>query len=151
MPAPHDFTPDADGDCAACPLPKTHPTHTATTTTTAPRLAAVPDLGVSLTPNQAATSQAAAHVAWPRAGTKRAAVLEAVAATGDYGATDDDLAFDLDLPGNTVRPRRGELVTAGWITQARDADGRPITRPSEQGNDAAVWVLTDAAKQHVAA
>ena len=147
---------DSNGFPECCARPKNHPEHTraqvhqatqdaATAPLTPPR-----HLSVVHSPHAPDTSQAAAQVAWPRAGSKRAEVLEAVAAAGEYGATDDDLVFDTDLPANTVRPRRGELVTGGCITQARNPDGSGRTRPSDQGNDARVWVLTDAARDRLA-
>lgn len=144
----HPWTPDGDGDCTHCPLPKAHPNHHQA----APG-AVLPDparLGVVTTPTQADTSQAAGLAAWPKAGTDRATILEAVAAAGEYGATDDDLAFDTDLSPNTVRPRRGELAAAGFLVAAREPDGTPRTRPNKAGNPCQVWVLTAAAREQVA-
>jgi hypothetical protein len=109
------------------------------------------DLGVALTPEQTETSQRAALSAWPRAGTARARVLDAVAACGEYGATDDELVWDTDLPANTVRPRRGELVDAGWLVVALDESGQPRTRATTTGHDAQVWVLSVKAREHAAA
>lgn len=147
----HEFVPDSYGDCEHCPLPERSPRHIkpAPVPAPAPALKPVPNLGVALTPNQSDASQQAALSAWPRAGTARAAVLDALAATGDHGATDDDLVFDTDLPANTLRPRRVELVAAGWVVAATDETGKPLTRKSTQGNDAQVWVLSPAARQQL--
>lgn len=147
---PHPFVPDGP-DCGECPLPQGHRVHRSAVGPTAaagpaPALKPVGDLGVQVSPTAPETSQAAALTAWPKAGTQRHAVLENVAAAGDYGCTDDELAYDLDLSHNTIRPRRGELVDAGWLVQDRTDDGTPRTRPSAQGNPAAVWVLTAAAR-----
>lgn len=49
------------------------------------------------------------------------------------GLTDDDVQRRLDLPGNTERPRRIELVRAGRIV---DSGERRITR---SGRRATVW------------
>lgn len=163
----HPFVRDENGlGCDECPLPKSHPIHEAPPTaahnaggTPPAPVASVPDvapmlpnpdnMGVQVTPDQADTSQAAALRAWPRAGSARWLVLQDLDVAGDNGCTDEDLAFDLDLDLNTIRPRRGELVTGGWVTQARDHTGAPLTRPTAKGNDATVWVLTPAARHHI--
>lgn len=144
----HPFNPDENNlGCLDCPLPKAHPTHD-----TAHAPAALPDparLGVALTPDQAPTSQAAAHVAWPRAGTARWSVLVDLDLAGDRGCTDEELAHDLDLDLNTIRPRRGELAAAGWIAKATTPHGEPITRATARGNAADVWTLTPLARHRL--
>lgn len=147
---PHLFVDDGSGySCDDCGLPPGHARHV---TPDAPPQHPKPvaDLGVSLTPNQTETSQRAALSAWPKAGTARARVLDAVAACGEYGATDDELVWDTDLPANTVRPRRGELVEHGWLTAAVDDAGQPRTRATTTGHDAQVWVLTPLARERAA-
>jgi hypothetical protein len=52
------------------------------------------------------------------------------------GATDEEICDIAGLPGNTVRPRRGELVLAGLVK----ASGR--TRATRSGRQAVVWVAT---------
>lgn len=150
MAGPHVFTDDGSGiSCDDCGMPKQHPRHI-TLNAAPPVLKPVPDLGVSLTPEQSETSQRAAlHTAWPRAGTKRAQVLDAVAACGEYGATDDELVFDTDMNPNTLRPRRGELVEHGWLVPARDESGRYRVRPTGSGAEAQVWVLSRLAQQRL--
>lgn len=149
---PHVFTDDGSGmSCDDCGLPKQHARHI-TIGAPPPILKPVPDLGVSLTPEQADTSQRAAlHTAWPKAGTSRAIVLDAVAACGDHGATDDELVWDTDMNPNTLRPRRGELVEHGWLVPARDEDGRYRVRPTTSGADAQVWVLSPLARDRLTA
>lgn len=91
---------------------------------------------------QRATSMAAAVNALPRSGTQRRAILDALWAlhqrTPGGGATDVQLARHLDLPGNSVRPRRGELVEMGLVEDA----GRTVTH---DGNPHTVWRVTNAA------
>lgn len=148
---PHPFDPDGP-DCRKCPLPQGHRVHVradgpaAAAAPAAAALKPVGDLGVQVSPSAPQTSQAAALTAWPKAGTQRGAILEDVAAAGERGCTDDELVAALNLSANTVRPRRGELVDGGWLVQDRNDDGTPRTRPSAQGNPAAVWVLTAAAR-----
>lgn len=147
----HPFDPDEYGDCRTCPLPKGSRFHLTTSdpepTQAPPTLTAVASLGVVQGPTQERTSQTAALAAWPRAGSARARVLEAITRAGDRGVTDDELLDRLDgMSPNTLRPRRGELVTAGWVRAATREDGRPLTRASGHGNPATVWVLTDAAR-----
>ena len=147
---PHLFVDDGSGQsCDDCGLPPKHARHI-TPDAPPPHPKPVADLGVSLTPEQTETSQRAALSVWPKAGTQRARILDAVAACGEYGATDDELVWDTDLPGNTVRPRRGELVDAGWLIAATDAAGHPRVRPTTSGHDAQVWVLSAAAREHAA-
>lgn len=84
-----------------------------------------------------ATSVLAALVTLPRSRTRRYAVLEAIAAAGEHGRTDDELIGELGIPHQSVGPRRLELVEGGWI---EDSERR---RPTRTGADAIVWVLTD--------
>ena len=65
-------------------------------------------------------------------------VLLAVADAGDAGATDNELADLLQAPGgqNNIRPRRGELVDAGYL---RDSGTK---RPTSSGSQATVWMLS---------
>jgi len=46
--------------------------------------------------------------------------------------TDEQIALRLNLPGNTARPRRIELVAAGLVEQTG-------TRKTASGRNAAVW------------
>lgn len=83
------------------------------------------------------TSVMAALLTLPRTRTKRMAVLEAIAWAGEEGCTDDELYAILGVGPNTVRPRRVELLDAGWIEDARRR------RKTSTGADAIVWVLTE--------
>ena len=80
-----------------------------------------------------ATSRAAALAMRPKAGTKRARVLEYIASHGSYGTTDDEGMHDLAMDGSTYRPRRIELAQARLIENAG-------TRPTRSGQQAVVWV-----------
>lgn len=81
------------------------------------------------------TSHAAAARALPRTGTQRAAVLRYISER-PFGATDDEIAAGLGIPGNSVRPRRVELAEAGWIERS----GK--TRRNAYGNECDVWVAS---------
>lgn len=82
------------------------------------------------------TSQAAAEGVLLRSGTQRHHLLRCLVQAGDRGATDDDLGALSRLDLNSVRPRRLELVEAGYVTDSGD------TRPSARGNPAVVWLPT---------
>jgi hypothetical protein len=87
------------------------------------------------------TSFAAAVKALPRSGTQRRLILDALvdaAERGYAGATDPELARRLALGGNSVRPRRGELVEMGLAE-----DSGRVRR--HEGNDHIVWAPTSAA------
>jgi hypothetical protein len=63
------------------------------------------------------TSHLAAAEIEPKSGTLRRLVLDYVTSRPD-GATDLDIQRDLHLDGNTERPRRVELVDAGWLADS---------------------------------
>lgn len=92
------------------------------------------------------TSKAAALAVFPRSGTQRLALLRLVVENekNDYAAraTDDWLARTSGLSLNTVRPRRGELVAGGWLTDSGATD------TTSTGHQAVVWCLTDRAVDH---
>lgn len=83
-----------------------------------------------------ATSIAAAEAIAPKAGTLRFKVLMAIREAGADGLTDEQLQEVLDMNPSTVRPRRGELVKAGWIIDSKR------TRKTRSGVLAVVWVET---------
>jgi len=66
----------------------------------------------------------------------REQVFEAIAAVPGRGLTDEEIQEQLDLPGNTQRPRRGELVAAGRIAKFG-------TRLTKAHRYAAVWVALE--------
>jgi hypothetical protein len=82
------------------------------------------------------TSRSAAKQIEPVAGTLRRRVLDHIRQQGEAGATDQEAAAALDMPENTVRPRRLELIAAGLV---RDS-GR--TRPTAASRKAIVYVAT---------
>lgn len=67
------------------------------------------------------------------ADTQRAKILDALRVYG--GLTDEQIGQTTGLDGNTVRPRRGELVAAGKV---RDSG---TTRLTVKGRKAVVWIL----------
>lgn len=83
------------------------------------------DSPVSDTPR---TATAAPSVA----ASQRARVLNMIASSL-AGATDDEIQAALKIPGNTERPRRKELETAGRIRKSG-------TRKNAGGRACAVWV-----------
>lgn len=87
------------------------------------------------------TERAAAIRVYPRTGTARRIVLDFIGATGERGATDDEMQAALTMGANTQRPRRVELLNAGWI---EDSGAR---RKTGTGSDAVAWVLTGAGSE----
>lgn len=83
------------------------------------------------------TSRDAAAANAPRAGTQRARILAALAATGDNGATDFELSISTGIARHVAAKRRGELVDDGFAT----ASGR--VRTTDTGSPAVVWVATE--------
>lgn len=64
----------------------------------------------------------------------RAKILRLLKAVGDYGATDEEIQVALDIPGDTQRPRRYELVKRGYV---RDSG---VKRKTSSGRRAVVWI-----------
>lgn len=84
------------------------------------------------------TSCAAAASVAPKAGTKRAIVLDFLKARGDDGATNECMQWNLRMGSNTQRPRRVELVTAGLVVDS----GR--TGKTQGGHNAVIWMVAGA-------
>lgn len=80
-----------------------------------------------------ATSAAAAARIAPKAGTKRAQVLDCIKTFG--GLTDEQIQQLIPMSANTQRPRRVELAKAGLIKDS----GK--TRTTMGGDQAVVWVV----------
>lgn len=80
------------------------------------------------------TSARAAAAVAPRIGSQRASVLTALAKSAD-GCTDVELSRICGLGGNSVRPRRGELIASG---HARDSGETRI----HGGSPHTVWSAT---------
>lgn len=78
----------------------------------------------------------------PNAGTAGRAVLDAIASVATdrrtAGLTDWELVEVTGLSANTIRPRRGELVTGGWLLDS----GASRTH---HGKAHRVWVLSEKA------
>jgi hypothetical protein len=66
--------------------------------------------------------------------TQRAHIMAAI--TRSYvGMTDTELQEELNMSGDTERPRRGELLKAGLIKDSG------VTRKTKRGREAIVWVV----------
>jgi hypothetical protein len=87
------------------------------------------------------TSIDAADLIAPKAGTLRAAVLQAITAAGDEGATDHELITSMQMDPSTLRPRRRELELGGHI------EHNGVTRPTPSGRQAKVWTATQQKEQ----
>lgn len=72
--------------------------------------------------------------------TDRARILRTVA-WHEYGLTRDEIADELTISPNTVRPRIVELVTLGLVHDTR------LTRLTQTGSRAAVCEATDAGRR----
>lgn len=85
------------------------------------------------------TQREAAVAVFPRSGTQRWRVLQALAQAGSFGATDEEISEKLGMGLNTVRPRRLELHEMGYVIDS----GR--RRPTALNHLAAVWLITESA------
>jgi hypothetical protein len=94
------------------------------------------------------TSRAAALAVFPRTGTQRARVLNYIRSARD-GRTDEEIATGLAMNPSSVRPRRIELVTGGWVRAMTTAAGYVVERPTRSGADAQVWEATNAARSYL--
>ena len=56
--------------------------------------------------------------------------------SGNAGVTDEEIAFNFDLAGDTARPRRNELVQANLIANSG------VRRHTSSGRAATVWKST---------
>jgi len=84
------------------------------------------------------TSQQAAALIEPSAGTLRAQVLAYVRTCGDAGATDEEMQTELKMNPSTQRPRRIELEKLGLILRTTN------TRKTASGRSATVFVAAPA-------
>jgi hypothetical protein len=84
------------------------------------------------------TEREAALAVYPRTGTARRRVLDAIALAGDRGMTDEELSLSLELRLYTAAPRRHELLEDGWVEDSQQR------RPTTTGSLAVVWKLTPA-------
>ncbi|QWF81159.1 hypothetical protein [Amycolatopsis sp. CA-230715] len=86
-----------------------------------------------------ASSARAARLVEPKTGTQRARILDHLVLVG--AATDHDLVRALGIGESSVRPRRGELVDAGYVV-----DSGETTHYQPNGPTWTVWKPTDAAR-----
>lgn len=83
------------------------------------------------------TSREAADAMKYSAETLRETVFNYLNYRGAEGATDEEIQDDLDMAGNTERPRRRELQEAGKV---RDSGMR---RTTKTGRQAVVWTTRE--------
>jgi hypothetical protein len=86
------------------------------------------------------TARNAAISAYPRSGTQRRRVFDAIAQAwrdDRIGLTDDEIGRVPGISDTAHRTRRNELVDGGWV-RATEA-----TRPSTTGEPSIVWALTE--------
>lgn len=86
------------------------------------------------------TELGAAVMSFPRTGSQRLKVLEAIAAS-PAGMLDEEIATVPGIADTAHRTRRSELVQGGWVEDS----GR--TRRTASGADSIVWVLTEQGRQ----
>lgn len=88
------------------------------------------------------TSQAAARAIRTRSGSQRHRVLAALIAWPELA--DWQIQSRLNLAANSERPRRLELVEAGYVEAAVDSDGKPITfKHPESKLPCQAWRITE--------
>lgn len=80
------------------------------------------------------TERLGAIEVYPRSGTQRRLVLEAIAEAGFAGCTDDELRLGLNIW--RAQARREELKRAGWVEDSG------LRRPTSVNGRGAVWRLT---------
>jgi len=83
------------------------------------------------------TSAAAANDIESSAPRMRQRIAEFLAGRGSHGATDEEIQKALNMPGNTERPRRVELL------QRRLVLDTGMRRQTSAGRYAAVWAVTN--------
>lgn len=83
-----------------------------------------------------ATELSAAYRVMPRTGTQRMIVLLTIAAAGEYGATDQEIADQSGLYLYSAAPRRNELLRGGWVEDSG------FRRDTGRGGNAIAWRLT---------
>lgn len=81
------------------------------------------------------TSREAAQSIESSTKTLRSSVFSFIACAPSYGATDEEIAAYLGKSGNTLRPRRIELLEMGKI---RDSGQ---TRLTKSGRKATIWKI----------
>ena len=79
------------------------------------------------------TSANAAIKAYPKSGSKRQKIYNAIKLFG--GLTDEEIERTLEVAGNTVRPARVSLVRDQLVMDSGQ------TRKTVAGNDSIVWIV----------
>ena len=74
-------------------------------------------------------------------------ILNAIRTAGTDGLTDEQIVSATGLPGDTVRPRRGELF-AQFLVDELKHDGEPVMRRTRRGRQAQVWVAGSGCVTH---
>jgi hypothetical protein len=87
--------------------------------------------------NGTATSKAAAKVAETTAEAKRGRMLAFYRLAEHRGMTDDEMEQATGFAGNTIRPRRGELIELQAVSETR------WKRPTRTGCMATVYVAKE--------
>jgi hypothetical protein len=90
------------------------------------------------------TSHAAAEAIRLRTGTARHRVMEMIALTLPWGISDEEMQTQLAMSPNTQRPRRVELVRAGYV---KDSGERTVT---QTGARSILWIATAAGVEALA-
>lgn len=74
----------------------------------------------------------------------RGRIYDFIRKSGRSGATDGEIIVGCNIPGDTVRPRRGELVAQGLIEPLRTdgKEAKPVRRKTPSGRWAQVWVAS---------
>ena len=82
------------------------------------------------------TSRAASRRVRHRAGTIAERIIAELRKRSSWGATDFELEKTLEIPGNSLRPRRRALEVEGLVVDS----GR--TRATVSGCLAVIWIMT---------
>lgn len=88
------------------------------------------------------TSEDAADHVWPRTGSQRWRLLTLLWNTPD-GLTDEQMSTLSRIAPNSQRPRRVELVEAGWVVDSGER------RETIGGSEAIVWVTSTEAVERL--
>lgn len=101
------------------------------------------DLDPSARKSKGNAESAAAWAGKTNTATDRATILDLIRAAGQRGMTLDEVCEKLGRNPNELSGRITELAGRGFIVRKRLA-GKPVTRPTRTGANAAVWVsVTD--------
>lgn len=136
----HTFVGAVGGECTSCGLPAQNRRHVGEAVKIGglePLDAGRPRVGA----RHPETSRAAAALLAPNFGTRKRTVLDAIAASGAHGRSDDELEVELNLAHQSVSAARNSLMGGGWLTPMFE-HGERVTRKTGTGSDATVWTLT---------